>query len=296
MICSECGNYQPDRAKFCGICGSALSQEGLIESFLKDEGDDQIVIPRHRSPLFYLAIVLVVLLALAIAAGAGYLVYRAAWGGRGNGPASGSGIQDNTLPYVNDDIGFTFSYLNNWKLEQGYPVRDQLVSVKLSLSAKKNLELTGYQLDPLVTIGGLEGIKGYLAEDASKRMLALGAEDPRKGLTGSGSGQQAYPPAGTGQSNPMEEGEDNVSSDIFIASQVNGLPVFYLDFNANAMGEETTFILYYIVADDYYFLFQGQSPQSEFKDVRPQIMATAGSFKWVRPEAPLDEGAQPTEG
>ncbi len=286
MICSECGNYQPDRAKFCGICGAVLSQEGLMESFLKDKGDAEIVIPKHRSFLFYLAVTAVVVVSLLIFTGAGYLVYRAAWGGSGTKAKSGTGVQDNMLEYTNNDIGFTFSYLDNWRLEEPYPTNDQLVSIKLSLSSQKTLEITGYQLDPIVTIGGLQGIKDYLTEDATKRMQAQGVSNPAAGTSSdqtSGSTDQMSP----------DVTQEQASTDIFVSSQVSGLPVFHLDFNANVMGEATSFILYYVIADDYYFLFEGRAPQGEFKDVRSQIMAMAGSFKWVRQEAASDENTQP---
>jgi hypothetical protein len=293
VICSECGSYQPDRAKFCGICGAALSQEGLMESFLKDRGDAEIVLPKHRSFLFYLTVTGVVLVALLIFAGAGYLVYRAAWGGSGTKAESDNGVQDNMLEYTNDDIGFTFSYLDNWRLEQPHPVNDQLVSLKLSLSSQKTLEITGYQLDPTVTIGGLQGIEDYLTQDATQRMQAQGVSNPVGASSSQASGgtDQATAPA-TGQTSP-DATQEEISSDIFISSQVSGLPVFYLDFNANVMGEATSFILYYVIADDYYFLFEGRAPQGEFKDVRSQIMAMAGSFKWVRPEASGDDNTQP---
>jgi hypothetical protein len=283
LICSECGNYQPDRAKFCGICGAALSQEGLMESFLKDHGNTEIVLPRHRSFLFYLAVSGVVILALAIFTGAGWLVYKAGWSESPTKKVSRNGANDNTLEYTNSDIGFKFSYLDNWRLQEGYPVNDQLLSLKLSLSSEKTLELTGYQLDPIVTIGGLEAIKEYLAEDASKREKALG------GTSSAGSTSDS---SDSSASNSDTTGEE-ASTSPFISNQLNGLPVFYFDFNANVMGEATSFILYYVVADDYYFLFEGRSPQSEYKDVRSQIMAMAGSFKWVRAETTGDESTQP---
>lgn len=281
MICSECGNYQPDRAKFCGICGAGLSQEGLAESFLKDGGDKEIVLPRHRSFFFYLAIIAVLLLALLIFTAAGYLVYRAGWGDSGNKPASQGEVTDNTLDYVDNDIGFAFSYLDNWKLEQGYPIKDQLISLKISLSSQKNIELTGYQLDPVVSIGGFEGIKEFLAQDAANRIKALGGE------TSAGTN------AGSNSSSGAGEDTSDASNDTFVTAQVNGLSVFHLDFTANVMGEQTSFMLYYVVADDYYFLFQGRSPQSEYNGVRSQIMATAGSFKWIRQEATGNESSQP---
>jgi hypothetical protein len=232
--------------------------------------------------MFYFIITLVVLLALAIFAGAGYLVYRAGWGGSGSKAATNGSTQENTLEYCNQDIGFTFSYMDDWNLEQDQPGDGQLVALKVSLSSQKNIEFSGYQLDPVVSIGGLDGIRDFLTQDATNRISALGGSSKATGSSSSGSDEAAAD----------EQADAGTAKRMFTQTQVNGLPVFYLDFNANVMGEPTTYVLYYVVADDYYFLFQGRSPQNDYKDMRPQIMATAGSFQWTRAEVTGDESGQ----
>jgi hypothetical protein len=275
LICSECGSYQPDRAKYCGICGSALSQEGLVESFLKSDSEHDIVLPRHRSPLFYVILVAIVILALLLFAGAGYLVYRVAWGERGDEASDGE-IQDTTNDYTDAELGFSLSYPNNWTLEVGIPPEDELAALTVSLTAQKNLELGVYQLDPVISIGGIEGIEEYLVEDAAGRASAQG------GQLGS---MQASQPADAGSGYGQEETYPTVTDDeqpevVFERTTVSGFPAFYTEFTANVMGEETKFLLYYIVADDYIFLFQARAPASEYKDVRPQFFSIAGSLKW----------------
>ncbi len=293
MICSECGSYQPDRAKFCGICGSALSQDGLVESFLnKEGGGDNIILPRHRSPWFYMAIVSVVILTLAVLSGIGYVVYRLTWG-EGKDQRNQGEVEDNTLDYSNTDIGYSLSYPDNWTLENGYPAENELVSLKISFSSQKNLEVRAYQLDPIVTIGGIEGIKEYITEDATGRIYSLGGAPTGGGASGTTGGQTGYTPgtSSTGsnsQGNPTDqetEAESNGSaSGLLTSSHIGSLPTFYTEFNANIMGEETRFFIYYIVADDYLFVLQGRAPATEYKNVRPQFMAIAGSFKWERAE------------
>ena len=285
MICSECGSYQPDRAKFCGICGAPLSQDGLVESFLRDEPEHDIVLPRYRSPWFYLAFGVALLLIMALLAGAGYLVYRVAWG-EDQGEQRAGEVEDNTLEYENQDIGFSFSYPDDWTLEELLVTEGELESLKLSLSAHKSMEMRVYQLDPLVSIGGIEGIEEYLVDEATKRIRSLGGQPGTPGTTGTPDGQAGYGQGGA--TSPSDEGGmtlegtgSEASADgMFTTTKVNGLPAFYTEFTANIMGEETRFLLYYIVAGDYLFLFQGRSPASEYKNVRPQFWSITGSLQW----------------
>ena len=287
MICPECGSYQPDRAKFCGICGAGLSQEGLIKSFLggKDREHD-IVLPRHRSFGFYFIIVASVILALAVFAGAGYLVYRIAWGGSGEKEGDGE-VVDNTQDYVDPELGFTISYPDSWSLEMGIPAEGELAALTISLTVKKSITLGIYQLDPLVSIGGIEAIEEYLVEDATTRILALGgqpgsseASQPTGGQAGYG--QENPPVTPGGDTAAPDETAETSADDMFTSTQVSGFPAFYTEFIANSMGEETKFLLYYIIAGDYIFAFQGRAPSSEFKDMRPQFFAITGSFEWAQ--------------
>jgi len=288
LICPECGSYQPNRAKFCGICGSPLSQEGLLESFFKKGGEGEFTLPRHRSPLFYMVITLILILSIALLAGAAYLVYLVAWGEKKE-EGKKQAVEENTKEYFNPEIGFSLSYPDNWTMDEDSPGQGELASLAIWFSSRKRLELKAYQLDPVVTIGGLEGISEFLSDDAEKRILSFGGAQP--GASGAGtSDSRAGSPPGEPET---EEAENGGAADFLVSGKVGALPAFYCEFNANVLGEETRFLLYYIVADDYLFTFLGRAPAAEYKDVRPLFMAIAGSFKWERAEEVTPPGGQP---
>jgi hypothetical protein len=282
LICPKCGNYQPDRAKYCGICGEGLSQDGLMESFLKDEPEHEITIPRHRSFLFYLVLGLITILVLALLAGGGYLVYRVAWGDQ-EGKRNGGQLEDNTVEYVDEDIGFRISFPRNWTLEEGFPAEDELAFLTLALTEKKNMEIHVYQLDPIISIGGIEGIEEYLVEDATGRIEAMGGQPAISNAAqpdGEQSGYGLEEPSSATDEALSGEMDETSNEDLFVSTKVSGLPAFYTEFVANIMGEQTELLLYYIVAGDYIFLFQGRAPSQEYEDIRPQFYSITGSFEW----------------
>lgn len=284
MICPECGSYQPDRAKYCGICGAGLSQDGLVESFLKREPEHDIVLPRHRSVLFYLVVLLIIVAALAAVAGAGYLVYRIAWGHE-KADDDGGKAAEAPHTYSDPELGFTITYPDGWSIDPATPGQEELAAFGIVFTPRKAIDLRVLQLDPLVSIGGIDAIEEHLAEDAAARISSLGGEFGF-GETGepAGDGGETRQPGETTNGDPGETttGEQAGTADegLFDSTRVSGLPAFYAEFSANYMGEDTRFLLYYIVAGDYIFVFQGHAPSSEFKDVRPQFFAITGSFKW----------------
>ena len=119
------------------------------------------------------------------------------------------------------------------------------------------------------------------------------------GSMGTSNGQEAYgeeeaPATGTGDTALLpgseEESETVTPEEILTSDIVNDLPVFYTEFTANFMGEETKFLLYYIVAGDLLFVFQGRAPVNEYQDVRPQFMVMVRSFNWEPVEEPTAPG------
>ena len=283
MICPECGSYQPDRAKYCGICGAGLSQDGLVERFLKSDSEHEIVLPRHRSPLFYSILVGIILLVLAAFGGAGYLVYRVAWG-NDESKSDDVEVEETTEDYTDPELGFYISYPETWSLEQAIPGDDELAALTFTLTSRKNIEMCIKQLDPIVAIGGIGAIEEYLAEDAAERMLALGGQ-PDSGTVSQPSGEAGYgqeEPAAEEPGGEMEAGETEgmPTEDMLTSTRVSDFPAFYTEFSANYMGEETKFLLYYIVAGDYIFIFRARSPANEFEDMRPQFFSIVRSFTW----------------
>jgi hypothetical protein len=254
-----------------------------MESFLDHDPEHEIVLPRHRSFWFYAVILGVVIIALAAITGAGYIVYRIAWG-EDKAPDDGGEVVRSAQDYSDTGLGFSLSYPETWSLEQGIAEQNELAALTINLTARKGMELRVLQLDPLISIGGIEAIEEYLAEDAATRILAMGGKPGSSDAsqptgTQPGYGQEDTQPPPGGETAPGETEED-ATEDLFDSTRVSDLPAFYTEFTANFMSEETKFLLYYIVAGDYIFVFQGHAPSGEFKDVRPQFFAITGSFKW----------------
>ncbi len=345
MICPECGSYQPDRAKYCGICGAGLSQAGLVESFLKGGSEQDIILPRHRGVLFYLVVSLVILAGLAAVAGAGYLVYRIAWGHDKAPDKDGRAVEAPHI-YTDPELGFTITYPNGWSIDAAAPGQDELAALIISFTPRKAMDLRALQLDPLVSIGGIEAIEEHLEGVAAARISALGGElgfgpsggaaQEREGARQPGDGAydeaegapsgepdpgdtaavdtaagesvtpsdtaagESVTPGDTTPGEPIEPGGDTADDPggdeaqrLFNSTSVSGLPAFYAEFSANYMGEETRFLLFYIVAGDYIFAFQGRAPYGEFKDVRPQFFAITGSFKYEMDSGELTPTKRP---
>lgn len=259
MICPECGSYQPDRAKFCGICGTPLSQESLVENFLRERPEQEIRLPRFRSPWFYLSVFLLLALTLALLAGAVYLVYRAARGGEEKAPEEGEAQE--YLQYFDESLGFGFSYPRGWMVEKGYATGEELTSLRVVLTSRKYLEIKAFVLDPVVSVGGLEGIREFLEQKAAEHVRSLG---------------------GTVQ----DEGES-----LLTYTRVGEMPAFYLEFEANLMGEATSFFLQYVVSDDFCFQFEGRSPSEEIRGVRPLFWSIADSLYRRQPELSPGSGS-----
>jgi len=261
------------------MCGAGLSQDGLVESFLGSDSEHDIDLPRHRSFWFYAAILGIVILALAVFAGAGYLVYRIAWGEDESKPEDGK-VEDTAQHYTDPELGYNISYPETWSLQQGTPGEGELAAMTFSLTSRKNMEMYLYQLDPIVSIGGIDAIEEYLAEDASARISALGGSMDSGATTQPPESQPGYGTEDPAAPAPEEELDEVVDGGLFTSTQVSGFPAFYTEFSANYMSEETAFLLYYIVAGDYIFLFQGRAPANEFKDMRPLFFSITRSFSW----------------
>ncbi|MGQ9536463.1 MAG: PsbP-related protein [Actinomycetota bacterium] len=238
MICPECGTYQPDRAKFCGMCGVPLSQESLVENFLRQGPEEDLILPRHRSPWFYLAVFLILCATLAALAGAVFLVYREV-SGKNEGSETVKETVEGSADYFDPDLGYGLSYPQGWTLEQGFAAQDELSSLRVRLTSRKFMEVKVQAIDPVVAVGGLEALREDLQEKVGEQVRSLGGsfEDPEAMLL-------SYTRAG-------------------------GMPAFYLEFEANLMGESTSFLLCYVVGGNYCFRCEGRAPREEYRSVRP---------------------------
>lgn len=265
MICPECGTYQPDRAKFCGICGTPLSQDSLVETFLREKPEQEIVLPRYRSPWFYVAVFLVTLAALALLAGSVYLVYRVVGKGEKGGEPEEE-VQNDTMQYYDEKLGYGFSYPDGWTLEQGFQGGDELSSLRITMTSRKFMEIKTFVFDPVVAIGGLEGIREYLEERAREHIRSLGGG--------------------------IQESETG----LFTYTRVGKTPAFYVEFEVNLLGEATTFILCYVVGGDYCFQLEGRAPNEEYRAVRPLFWSIIDSIHQRSEAGEGTENGSPTEG
>ncbi len=217
-----------------------------MESFLRQAPEEDITLPKHRSPWFYLAVFLILSAALAVLAGAVFLVYRAVGGNRQAGETVEE-PEESASRFYDPELGFGFSYPNGWTLEQGFPSGEELASIRVGLTSRKFMEIKVLVLDPVVTVGGLEGIREYLEGEAGEQVRSLGGN--------------------------LQDSE----GDLFTYTRAGGMPSFYLEFEANLMGEDTSFILCYTVGGNYCFRFEGRAPSEEYRSVRPLFWSVIDS-------------------
>lgn len=269
MICPECGSYQPDKAKFCGNCGAGLSRDSLVESFLGSLKPQEMEIPKRRSLAFYLGVMAVVLLGLAVLGGMTWLVYRYAVRQKER-PAEEPG--EEYLVYTHPGTGFSITYHRHFELRERAHSGDDLVSLELVMGSEKSLEIEAFRLDPDVLVGGMESISSLLKEDALTRMKSVGGEIANFLSAGTEGGVEEK--EGRGDIPPEVFGTDE-EAELLNESSVKGNPAFYADLKADVYG----FLIFYLISDDIVFVFTGKSPWGEFPTVRRQFMAVIGSFR-----------------
>ncbi len=229
-----------------------------MESFLREKPEQEIRLPRFRSPWFYLSVILLLAVTLALLTGAVYLVYRVARGEEEKAPEEEG---QEYLQYYDEILGFGFAYPHGWMVEKGQATGEELTSLRVVLTSRKYLEIKAFVLDPVVSVGGLEGIREYLEQRAVDHVRSLG---------------------GTVQ----EEG-----ASLLTYTRVGEMPAFYLEFEANLMGEPTSFFLQYVISDDCCFQFEGRSPSEEIRGVRPLFWSIADSLYRRQPETSPGSGS-----
>ncbi len=269
MICPECGSYQPDKAKFCGNCGTGLSRDSLLESFLGSLKPQEMELPRRRSAAFYLGLALAVLIALAVLLGMAFLVYRYAVQQK---ELRDEGGDEDYLTYTQPDTGLSLSYHRHYELKELTPEGDELFCFELVMGSDKSLEIKAFRLDPDVLVGGMESIYAMLREDVLTKMRSEGGEGAN--FSPSGMDEEAGAEGGT-EEIPGGEGVSQRESEPLSTSSVRGNPAYYADFRAKEKG----FLVFYVISEDLVFMFTGRSLWAEFPAARRQFMAVIGSFQ-----------------
>jgi hypothetical protein len=260
LICSECGSYQPDGIKFCGICGVPLTTDGHISQFLLNTGgEDEIDLPRRRGFRFFLIIILSVLLILIMIAALGYLIYYVTR----TEPAPETNLievnDEDITKYATPDGAVSFSYPRLWDLHEVSTASDHL-ELLLQLTNDKKITITSERMDPDLMLGGIEDIRYYVVELIARDLAATR----------------------TVPSEPPPNAE-KISGDM-LSLNLNGQDAY--SYKAEIMVDKrpATVIYYFIVSNELLYELRGISPTDIWDELLPDYMVVVGTFRTVQAE------------
>ena len=260
LICSECGSYQPDGIKFCGICGVPLTTDGQISQFLlNSEGEVEIELPHRRGFRFFLVITLSVLVILAMIAGLVLLVIYVTRDERNPEATLIVVTDEDVIQYETPDGAVSFSYQRLWDLRTASNASDHL-ELLLQLTSEKNISITSERMDPDLLIGGIEDIRSYVVEEIS-RDLATTRTVPSE------------PPPGV----------EEISRDM-LSLVLNGQEAYSYKAEVEVDKRRTTVMYYYIVSNELLFDLRGSSPTDIWSETQPDYMVVVGTFRTVQAE------------
>ncbi len=262
MICPECGSYQPNGIKFCGICGVPLSTDESVSQFFREEIDQgELALPRHRSPLFFLGVFLGILILLALIGGIGYVIYKAVSGKPQGQEIAVEFREENLKGYRNDKLGLSFFYPKLWELEEMEPGREILLKLELRLTSEKLVTISGEMLDPDITLGGIEDIEGHIDELIKKDLGPSIINLPRE--------------------RGKEEGENKYE---LTSLTLSGCPAYLFSTEIIAEARRYTVLYYFIVDSDILYILKGTAPTDIWEETSQDFMVVVGTFKIERPE------------
>ncbi len=265
MICPECNSHEPNTAKFCGICGAPLTQEGRVAHFLggMPGENDKIDLPHHRRPIFYVTVALVTALILVVLGGIGYLLYRV-FRGDSHTPATETtnNVTDNSYRYDNQELGFSFLYPRLWVLEERQE-SGKLLALTVGITSTKFASMTATMLSPDVTVGGRDGIEAYV-RTLLKDVLAASPT----GTTAPGAGTSANPSTPASGSSPTL---DRV--------EINGQFAFRIRYDQTSGDTRITVLRYFLAPSDVLYEFQFRAPAEEWNAVSPDFSLVIQSFQ-----------------
>jgi len=265
LICPECNSHEPNAAKFCGVCGIPLTQEGRVAHFLDGmpEENDHIDLPHHRKPIFYVTVALVLAFTLAILGGGGYLLYRV-FRGDNHAPAAEATntVTDNSYRYDNQELGFSFLYPRLWVLEERKET-GKLLALTVGITSTKFASMTATRLTPDVTVGGRDGIEAYV-----RTLLkdVLPAAPTATTTPGTGTGvSPSSPPSG--------------SSPTLDRVEINGQFAFRIVYDQTSGDTHITVQRYFLAPSDVLYEFQFRAPAGEWTAVSPDFSLIIQSFQ-----------------
>ncbi len=264
MICPECNSHEPNTAKFCGICGTPLTQEGRVAHFLGGipEDNSAIDLPHHRQPIFYVTVALVTVLIIIILGGVGYLLYRAFTSDSPAPPVeTNDTVTENSYKYDNQDLGFTFLYPRLWVLEERRE-SGKLLALTVGITSTKFATMTASLLSPDVTAGGRDGIEAYVRTLLKDVLPAAPAGTTAPGTTG------VNPSTPASGSSPTLDRVD-----------INGQFAFRIKYDQTSGDSRITVLRYFLAPSDVLYEFQFRAPVEEWSAVSPDFSLIIQSFQ-----------------
>ncbi len=264
LICPECNSHEPNTAKFCGICGTPLTQEGRVAHFLggMPEDNSAIDLPHHRRPIFYVVLALALVLLLAVLGGTGYLLFRAF---ESDNPAPATETTDtvteNSYRFEDADLGISFLYPRLWVLEERQET-GKLLAMTVGITSTKFASFTATRLAPDVTVGGRDGIEAYV-----RTLLkdVLPAAPAGTAVPGGSTGTSAN--AASGNTAALER------------TEINGQFAFRIKYDQTSGDTRITVQRYFLAPSDVLFEFQFRAPAGEWSAVSPDFSLIIQSFQ-----------------
>ncbi len=264
MICPECNSHEPNDAKFCGICGAPLTQDGRVAQFLVGMPDEnaRIDLPHHRQPVFFVTVAVVTTLVLLVMGGIGYLLYRV-FRGDNHAPAveTSDTASDNSYRYDNQELGFSFLYPRLWVLEERQE-SGKILALTVGITSTKYASMTALRLSPDITVGGRDGIEAYV-----RTLLkdVLPAAPPGTTAPGAGGVNPATPSSG--------------SSPTLDRVEINGQFAFRIKYDQTSGDTKITVQRFFLAPSDVLFEFQFRAPAEEWSAVSPDFSLIIQSFR-----------------
>ena len=260
MICPDCGSYQPDSIKFCGICGVPLSTDGHISQFLlnaEDEGGNEIELPRRRGFLFYLTVILSFLVILALTAGVAFLIYYVTRTESGPETITVVTTSENVVDYSTPDGTVSFTYPRLWDLTEVGTVFDQL-ELGLKLTEEKRIDINSEMMDPDLMLGGMEDIRSFIADEITRDLAATSTS-----------------------SSMLPPDLEQVSSGL-LSAVLNGQTAYSYKAEIDVNQRKTTVYYYFIVSNELLYELRGTSPTDIWDETLPDYMIVVGTFRTMQ--------------
>lgn len=253
MICPECGSYQPDEIKFCGVCGEPVAPEAQAAVFLVEPGEEAVEIPRRRRPQVFLWGFLGALALLALLAAMTLLLFYAIRDRR-TPPRVEVQKEPEVNEYATPDGSVRFNYPLLWDLEEKSTEWGQLRLI-ISLTSSKQVAITSERLDPDLMLGYLDETKDYAAE-LIFRDLASSRSVP------------SDPPP-----DPQKIAEE------MLPLNLNGRQAYSYQAEARVGGTQTKILYYFVISNELLYELRCSAPADMWEEALPHFMVVIGTFQ-----------------